>query len=214
MWDAVGVATGELAKLAIARPDVRDDVPYVETTNTLSDNEMTERRRAYHVYLQTGKWKRLRREVFARAGGFCERCGILQAVHCHHLTYARFKDELLTDLQAVCQLCHEKIHGKLIPERRAAPKVPRQLRPRRRKERSNQPRILGPKLTRRQRKQLRHEHAEQKAEQRIAAHRDEILARLAEKAKAMRCKAKSRYVAPQTPASQKVKVRATSSAAP
>ncbi len=45
-----------------------------------------------------------------RAGGRCERCKQLPAdghFEVHHLTYDRFKNERLTDLQGLCGKCHK-----------------------------------------------------------------------------------------------------------
>jgi hypothetical protein len=61
----------------------------------------------YAEFLRSPKWTELKRRVFERAGGVCERCHIGQAVHCHHVTKERFGGgERLEDLVAVCRICH------------------------------------------------------------------------------------------------------------
>lgn len=69
------------------------------------------RKQDYSAHINSAAWKTLRKRVFARAGRFCEQCGILVAKHCHHKTYARFGHEELGDLEALCEMCHGKIHG-------------------------------------------------------------------------------------------------------
>jgi hypothetical protein len=64
----------------------------------------------YQAYLNSDKWQRKRRRVFARSGGQCERCKNARATQVHHKTYDRIFREPLSDLQAVCGHCHMEIH--------------------------------------------------------------------------------------------------------
>lgn len=64
----------------------------------------------YDDYLNSGAWKERRRLVMARADGQCEGCGLTRATQVHHLTYQRVGDEMLFDLVAVCDACHESLH--------------------------------------------------------------------------------------------------------
>lgn len=66
----------------------------------------------YSAYLASVDWARRRRAVLQRAGGRCELCRRRRAHHIHHLTYARVGREPLSDLQALCQPCHESVHGR------------------------------------------------------------------------------------------------------
>jgi hypothetical protein len=66
----------------------------------------------YAAYLCSREWSEKREAVRRRAGGKCERCGVLSMDAVHHLTYARKYDEQLTDLQAICEPCHKFTHGK------------------------------------------------------------------------------------------------------
>jgi len=66
----------------------------------------------YTQYLQSDIWQGKRNLVFRRAGRVCEACGITMATNIHHLTYAHVGAEPLFDLAAVCQSCHDEIHGK------------------------------------------------------------------------------------------------------
>src|SRR5690348_13000452 len=71
----------------------------------------------YWDYLRTPHWRKLRKEVLARAGERCERCGIehLQ-LEINHKTYARRGHETLVDLEALCRNCHAEFHGRPPPD--------------------------------------------------------------------------------------------------
>lgn len=69
----------------------------------------------YSEYLASPEWAEKRRRVLDRADYRCEGCGERQATQVHHLTYARVGKEMLFDLVAVCDYCHDVIHGKAGP---------------------------------------------------------------------------------------------------
>lgn len=69
-------------------------------------------REKYAAYLCSREWAEKREAVRERADGKCERCKVLPMEACHHLTYARKYEEELSDLQAICNPCHEFTHGK------------------------------------------------------------------------------------------------------
>lgn len=81
--------------------------PFVQKLN----EEQQARRYNYYNYLLSSEWKALRRRVIIRAKGICEYCGLASVEEIHHLTYKRFKKELLSDLLGLCSECHEKIHN-------------------------------------------------------------------------------------------------------
>jgi len=66
--------------------------------------------RRYEAYLQTPQWQLRRRRVLERADFRCEGCRQAPATQVHHLTYKRLGHEMLFDLVAVCDACHEAIH--------------------------------------------------------------------------------------------------------
>jgi 5-methylcytosine-specific restriction endonuclease McrA len=68
-------------------------------------------RAMYEAYLRSDGWRDLRRRVWRRCGGVCERCGREPMEHVHHLTYERVFDEHLDDLEGVCSWCHLCRHG-------------------------------------------------------------------------------------------------------
>lgn len=69
-------------------------------------------REKYAAYLCSREWSVLKAAVHERARGRCERCEINPIDAVHHLTYARKYREDLDDLQAICNPCHEFVHGK------------------------------------------------------------------------------------------------------
>ena len=72
--------------------------------------DASDRKVQYQAYLRSQKWRAIRSRVMSRAGGTCEGCGILPAHEVHHLTYENIGDELLFQLVALCEDCHEKVH--------------------------------------------------------------------------------------------------------
>jgi hypothetical protein len=66
----------------------------------------------YQTYLASREWALKRERVRERALGKCERCHVAEMNAVHHLTYARVGDELLSDLIAICDPCHEFVSGK------------------------------------------------------------------------------------------------------
>jgi 5-methylcytosine-specific restriction endonuclease McrA len=70
--------------------------------------------RRYHEHINSEKWGQIRLRRLKKANFVCEGCGVRVASQVHHLTYKRLGDEMLFDLVAVCEACHEKIHGRPI----------------------------------------------------------------------------------------------------
>lgn len=65
---------------------------------------------AYRQYLTTPAWREKRWKVMQRANYTCEGCGTERATQVHHLTYERVSREMLFDLVAICDECHDSIH--------------------------------------------------------------------------------------------------------
>lgn len=74
------------------------------------DAELAAWRAEHARYLQTPDWRRRRAAVMRRAQHTCEGCGVARATQVHHLHYRRWRREMLFDLVAVCDGCHELIH--------------------------------------------------------------------------------------------------------
>jgi 5-methylcytosine-specific restriction endonuclease McrA len=79
-------------------------------------DEISPSRRRYQQYLQSPEWRELRRQVWRRCSGVCERCGENPMDHVHHLSYERVFQEELDDLQGVCGWCHLCSHGLATPD--------------------------------------------------------------------------------------------------
>ncbi len=66
----------------------------------------------YKEHLKTNKWQIIREKVFKRANNICEGCLEEKATQVHHLDYRNVGDELLFQLVAICDNCHDKCHPK------------------------------------------------------------------------------------------------------
>jgi len=67
----------------------------------------------YRTYLLSSVWLEIRQRVLARSGEQCEICGggRLLRVYVHHITYAaKWGQEEICDLAALCSPCHARIH--------------------------------------------------------------------------------------------------------
>jgi hypothetical protein len=66
----------------------------------------------YQRYLASREWALKKEAVRKRSRNSCERCGRVPMQATHHLTYERIGNELLEDLQGVCNPCHEFLSAK------------------------------------------------------------------------------------------------------
>jgi 5-methylcytosine-specific restriction endonuclease McrA len=64
----------------------------------------------YKAYRRTPEWQQKRSLVIRRANGVCEGCLSATATVVHHTSYANMGDELLYQLKALCESCHNKAH--------------------------------------------------------------------------------------------------------
>lgn len=64
----------------------------------------------HNLYLKTPQWAARRKAALERDGFCCVKCGGL-ATQVHHLTYDRWQQEELSDLESLCRGCHEKEHA-------------------------------------------------------------------------------------------------------
>ena len=67
-------------------------------------------KRAYHKYLESDEWIKLRCDIITLRGDRCEICG-KRGVQVHHVTYDNIGHETADDLVLLCSLCHRKVHG-------------------------------------------------------------------------------------------------------
>lgn len=68
------------------------------------------RDQAYREYIQSEAWRLKSRERLELDGYCCQGCGSRKRIRVHHVTYARFGNERITDLVSVCGECHDLIH--------------------------------------------------------------------------------------------------------
>jgi len=67
----------------------------------------------YNRYINSPEWRRFRTKVLKERGHKCEICKKEgNSFDIHHLTYERLGNELLEDVQVLCQSCHKEIHKK------------------------------------------------------------------------------------------------------
>ena len=58
------------------------------------------------------EWREKRRKVLERADWLCEGCRCRRTTQVHHLTYKHLGRELLFELVALCDVCHDVCHDK------------------------------------------------------------------------------------------------------
>jgi len=106
----------KISKYLLAEYENPNSLIYRATEGTEKrkpDNGYIERRAKYLEYINSAEWKSFRNSIIAKRGRKCELCGETQGeIHAHHLTYARFMNELETDIQLLCKPCHMKVHNK------------------------------------------------------------------------------------------------------
>jgi 5-methylcytosine-specific restriction endonuclease McrA len=66
----------------------------------------------YREYLASPEWQVRRQHVLERSRGVCEGCREQPASEVHHLTYDHVGEEFLWELEAVCDDCHSRVHGR------------------------------------------------------------------------------------------------------
>lgn len=82
----------------------------------------------YYRYIHSVEWSIKRREALLYHGNKCKSCGTLEKLDVHHLTYERFKNELMKDLTILCRSCHNLTHAKLDDVKNWRPK-PHKFKP-------------------------------------------------------------------------------------
>lgn len=86
---------------------------------------MSKQKKLYLKYLESGHWKKLRRQAFERDGWKCVICGSTRRLRGHHTKYRKdLRSCTVSDIQTMCEGCHEKHHN----EKRKLRKLMRQQR--------------------------------------------------------------------------------------
>lgn len=71
----------------------------------------------YADYMASEAWKKKRNQRVLYDKGKCQflidgrKCGDMNLLEVHHLTYANLGDELMSDLVTLCSFHHKQIHG-------------------------------------------------------------------------------------------------------
>ncbi|MGH3499337.1 MAG: HNH endonuclease [Nocardioidaceae bacterium] len=96
-----------LRRVALTKAELHEQ----ENTPLPLDNGLPYR--SYREYLRHPRFLKVRTEVFDRAGGKCERCGIRPPTEPHHLRYPPWGTfDVPENLVAICHQCHCDAHGK------------------------------------------------------------------------------------------------------
>jgi 5-methylcytosine-specific restriction endonuclease McrA len=61
----------------------------------------------YSDYIQSEAWQRKKAVIIEKRGYKCERCGSVDRLTLHHMTYDRLGCELDVDLRLLCVRCHK-----------------------------------------------------------------------------------------------------------
>jgi len=65
----------------------------------------------YTAYISSPEWYAVRDAKLNQVGHRCQECGDSERLEVHHLSYDRFENERLEDLQVLCHFCHMREHG-------------------------------------------------------------------------------------------------------
>lgn len=65
----------------------------------------------YVLYIKSTEWRSKRKEALVYYGKKCCKCNRTHDLHVHHKTYERLGNELMLDLEVLCEECHYKHHG-------------------------------------------------------------------------------------------------------
>ncbi len=90
-----------------------ENQPLAQIIEKEKKKRQKERKREYNEYLNTPKWKKIKKEAHVRDEGKCQMCKHnvwLSQSDCHHLHYRNFKFEKLEDVVTTCKFCHDQLH--------------------------------------------------------------------------------------------------------
>lgn len=112
--EAIGcaVAAGKVGRVADFDESLLEDFreARISDYNHVKNKSESDFWEHYNSYLQSPEWRRKREKVLQRSKGICEGCGDRPATQVHHTTYAHVGRELLFELVAICDQCHEICH--------------------------------------------------------------------------------------------------------
>ena len=89
--------------------DLRGDIWHAILIKNFDEN--------YQRYIDSKAWSETRNQYFDQFGHLCS-CGN-QATQLHHKTYENVgKENIPTDLNGICDVCHQEMHQSIIPNRK------------------------------------------------------------------------------------------------
>lgn len=68
--------------------------------------------KTYKQYIQSNEWKEKRNLIISERKS-CQKCGSVESLQVHHLTYDNLYDEASRDLILLCRKCHLREHAKM-----------------------------------------------------------------------------------------------------
>ena len=89
--------------------DIRSEIWHAILIKNFDEN--------YKRYIASKAWSETRKKYFDKFGNLCS-CGN-QATQLHHKTYENVgKENIQTDLNGICDVCHQEMHQSIIPNRK------------------------------------------------------------------------------------------------
>lgn len=73
-------------------------------------SEYLNKRDLHREYIKSPLWQAFRKKALAHYGAICNRCNN-HGTDVDHLTYERWGEELISDVQVLCRCCHEAKHA-------------------------------------------------------------------------------------------------------
>jgi 5-methylcytosine-specific restriction endonuclease McrA len=107
--------TPDVDLAALKRCRERQEQEWQDRLRSYQEENEAKRREwfeAHNEYLQTDEWQEKREAVLDREDSLCQGCRAALATQIHHLNYDNWRDELLFQLVALCEDCHERVHGR------------------------------------------------------------------------------------------------------
>lgn len=104
------IMAGAAVELPVIRHKIRG-LCYTHAEKNLPEVQAL-RDMPYKQYLTTPHWKAVRARAIRQADGECRLCGSTRRLIAHHQNYDFVGCEESGDVIAICNGCHDKIHGK------------------------------------------------------------------------------------------------------
>ena len=77
----------------------------------------------YQKYLLSDEWAKLKIDLYAHRGRWCQKCGSSTRLQIHHLHYRNIYKEEPEDLLILCRACHRAEHSDKAKKKRTAKRM-------------------------------------------------------------------------------------------